>query len=445
MTTAPDTTPATAVAVVPTAPGRLPLLGHMLSLTRDPLGFVRSLAEVGELVRLELGTMPVYFVTTPELAHAVMVTHGSSFEKGRLFDRVRSMVGDGLATATTPVHRRHRRLIQPAFHRTQVAGYCEVIARQAEELAGSLRPGQEYELTRLLGEYSISTLAATMFSGELAAPAVAAVRRDVPVILKYMLVRSVSPKLFDRLPIPANRRFDRAAAGLRAVIDQVVAAARADGTTGTDLLSMLLAAQDADTGETLTDAEVRDELVTVLFAGTETVATTLGWALHEIARHPEVEQKLLAEIDEVLGGGPVTFEDLPRLGYARKVVDEVLRLHAVTMLMRRTVAPVELAGTVIPVGTEVAFSLYAVHQHPVHYPDPRRFDPDRDRPREAFFPFGAGARQCIGDAVARAELTVTLVALLRRWRFHPVAGQEPAEVMAAMPHADRIPMTVTPR
>ncbi|GAA0667174.1 cytochrome P450 [Kitasatospora atroaurantiaca] len=438
---------------IPRAPGGLPFLGHVWPMSRGPLAFVKSLRATGDLVRVDLGTLPVVFVASPELAHAVMVTHGSSFEKGRLFDRVRGFVGDGLATAPSKLHRRHRRLMQPSFHRTRIAGYCDIISDRARDLAASWEPGGTLAMEEEMARFSIGTLAATMFAAEIGTPVVDVVRRDTPTILKYILLRAVSPQFLDRLPLPSNRKFDAAAANLRQVIDDEIAATRRrDHADSPDLLSTLLAARDADTGETLTDVEVRDELVTILFAGTETVGSTMAWAFHEIARHPEVEKQLLAEIDEVVGTRPVGFEDVPRLTYTRRVLDEVLRLHGVTLLMRRTTAPVDLGGVTIPEGTEVAFSPYALLRDPVLYPEPGRFDPDRwlperaaDLPRAGFLPFGAGSRQCIGDAFARAEMTITLATVLARWQLRPVPGHTPREAIAAMPHPDRVPMTVHPR
>ena len=443
----------TGLESVPRARGALPLVGHVWPLWRDTLAFVKSLRQHGELVRVDVGGMPVYFVTSAAYAHAVMVTHGPSFEKGRLFDRMRPLVGAGLATADSRTHRRHRRLMQPSFHRERIADYCTVIGDHARTLADGWQPGRQLAVEEVMGEFAVDTLAATMFSADIGRAAVDAVCRDVPVILKNMLLRAVSPKFLDRLPIPPNRRFDAAAASLREVIDEVIAATRASGRTDAgDLLSTLLAARDADTGEALTDTEVRDELVTILFAGTETVGSTLSWAFHEIARHPEVERRILEEIDSVVGTRQVDFEDVPKLTYTRQVLDETLRLHGVTLLMRRATAPVDLGGVTVPVGTEIAFSLYAVHQDPALYPDPGRFDPDRwlpenreGMPRESFVPFGSGSRQCIGDAFARAEMTITLATVLARWRLRPVPGREPREVVAAMPHADHVTMTVLAR
>ncbi len=441
---------------VPRAPGALPLLGHVWPLWRNPLAFVKNLRAVGELVRIDIGTMPVYFVTSASLAHDLMVRKARSFEKGRLYDRMRPLLGSGLGTAPAETHRKHRRLMQPMFHQSRVAQYGEIITDHALALVGSLEPGETIPVLDVASEYATGTLTATMFSAgtDTGRRAVEVVQRNMPLILKNMLLRAVSPKALDRLPIPAHRAFDAATAEMRGVIDEVISAARVKGESDApDLLSMLLAARDADTGESLTDVEVRDELVTILFAGAETVASVLAWAFYEIARHPEVEERLLAEIDTVVGGpaspSPVTFEDIAKLEYTRQVVDETMRLHAVTMMMRRAVEPVEIGGFDVPAGTEFAFSLYAVHRDPAVFADPGRFDPDRwlpdrrrDLPREAFIPFGAGSRKCIGDGVALTELVITLATVLQSRRLRPVPGKAPREAVAAMPHPVDLSMTV---
>ncbi|AVZ70973.1 cytochrome P450 [Streptomyces lunaelactis] len=440
------------LAAIPRAPGGIPFLGHVLKLKSDPLAFLRSLRESGELVRVDIGSMPIYVATSARLINDVMVTQGRFFEKGRLFDRVRPLVGNGLATAGGEVHRRHRRLMQPMFHKERLAGYAEVMSERARALSDSWKPGQSIDVHQAMSEFAIETLAATLFSADIGRPAVEAVRRDLPIILKNMLVRAASPKILDKLPI--WRSFDNATASMRQVIDEVVATTREAGQSDqADLLSVLLAARDADTGEPLTDEEVRDELVTILFAGTETTASTLAWAIHHLAANPEVEEKLVAEIDEVVGNRPVTFDDVPRLVGIQRVLDEVIRLHGVVLLMRRTIEPVELGGFRIPAGVEVAFSLYAMHRDPTLYPEPDTFVPDRwlpDRrgsiPREAVMPFGAGNRKCIGDAFSWTEATIALATILGRWKLRPEEGAKaPREAAASMAHPDRVPMVVLPR
>ncbi|MEU8139969.1 cytochrome P450 [Streptodolium elevatio] len=438
---------------VPRAPGHIPVLGHALPLLRRPLPFLCSLRDTGDIVRVELGTMPVYFVTTPRLIHELLVTKARHFDKGRLFDRARKIAGEGLVTAGEEVHRRHRRLMQPMFHHAALAAYTDTMAEQARLVADSWQPGRAIPLNEALYDYAINTVTATLFSADLDTKAAEAVRHDVPVLIKGVLVRAVLPEFLDRAPVPFYREFDAATARLRAVISDLVAAARRAGDTGgIDLLSTLLAARDADTGAALTDDEIRDELVTVMFAGTETSASTLAWIFHELAADPEAERRVLTEVDDVLAGGPVGLAEVGKLGYIDRVVDEVSRLHAMPMLMRRATTEVEMGGVRIPPGTEIAFSLYAMHRDRRVYADPERFDPDRwlpanreGRPREEFMPFGAGTRKCIGDAYARMEIAVAVATILSRWRLRPVPGTPVKEVAAAVAHPDRLPMVPEPR
>lgn len=437
---------------VPKAPGHAPLLGHVLPLLRSPLTFMKSLRHAGELVRVDVGMLPVYFVTSAELTHELLVTKARYVDKGRFFVRARVLVGDALPTAPAKIHRPHRRLMQPMFHRERIAGYARTMAERAQAMSDSWHAGQTVQVDQELADFSVATLAETMFSTDISRPAAEAVRRDVPILLRTALLRAITPRLLDKLPIPANRQFDQAAFRLRKVIDEVIAACQESGEETNDLLGLLLAARDADTGQGLTDRELRDELVAIMFAGTETTASTLSWLFHELAQRPDVEEKLLAELDEVLGDRPATFEDVPKLTYADQVLKEISRLHSVPFLMRRTTAPVELGGTELPVGTELAFSLYALHRDPRLYDRPDEFDPDRwDAEtgqavgRDAYIPFGSGNRKCIGDGFAWTEVVITLATVLRKWRFIPVPGHQVREVASSVAHPNALPMTVEPR
>lgn len=435
------------------APKHLPLLGHALPLLRHPLDFLKALRDSGDLVRVDVGTLPVYFVTSAELTHELLVSKARNFDKGRFFIRARTLVGDALPTAPSDIHKRHRRLMQPMFHHARIAGYADVMAKRARAMADAWQPDRTIAVDEELAQFSVATLAETMFSAEITRPAAEAVIRDVPILLKNALVRAVTPRLLDKVPIPANRRFDAAATRLRTVIDDVIALSHQEGDDDNhDLLSLLMAARDADTGDKLSDREIRDELVAIMFAGTETTASTLAWTFHELASHPDVEEKLLEEIKEVVGDRPVTFEDVAKLAYMDRVLREISRMHSVPLLMRQSTAPVELGGQELPVGTEVGFSLYALHRDPRLYTDPDRFDPDRwlpersaNLPREGYVPFGSGNRKCIGDGFAWTEIVITLATVLTRWKVQLQPGHTVREVASAVAHPDSLPMTVVPR
>ncbi len=442
------------LATVPRPPGGVPLLGHAWRLWRDPFGFLLSLRQYGDMVRVDLGTMPMYVVTSAELVHEVTVRQAAGFEKGRLFDRLRPLAGNGLANSDGEIHRKHRRMVAPMFSKERIAGYSATMSSSAQALADSWKAGQVIDLEPAMAQFAVETLAATLFSTDIGRPAVEAVRENLPVLLTNLLIRAASPKFLDRIPIRANRDFDTAAARLREVIDDVVCTARASGHADRgDLLSLLLAAEDSESGAGLSDVEVRDELSTILFAGAETTAATLAWTFHELSARPDIEQDIVEEIQAVVGDGPVTIGHVPRLEGIRRVIDEVIRLHGVTLLMRRTTRPVELGGVVLPTGTEVAYSLYALHRDPGLYANAHRFDPDRWLPerqqagpgRKAYIPFGTGNRKCIGDLFVWTEATIAIATVLNRWRLTPLPGHTPKEVASAVAHADRIPMTVTPR
>ena len=439
------------VKSAPRAPSRLPGLGHLLPLFCDPLRFFKNLRTTGDLVRIDLGTLPVYVPTSADLIHEVMVAQARHFEKGRLFDRVRDIFGDGLATAAGDIHRKHRRLIQPMFHRNNIAAYGEIMSDQTRALVASWKPGDTIAADHEMSELAIAILTHTLFaSSAIGQPAMEEIRRNMPIILSGLLKRAVAPKILDHLPIPANRKFDASSQRLRRLFDDLITQGRQAGPSDQiDLLSLLLAARYED-GQALSNAEIRDELFTINFAGTETVAGTLAWCLHEIATHPDVEQALLDEINAVVGDRAVTVTDVPQLTYTGRVIDEAIRLHSTTLLMRRTTEPIELGGYAIPAGTEVAFSLYALHQDPRYYPNPQRFDPDRwlpynKIPREAYAPFGGGNRKCIGDTFAITEITIALATIYSHCRLRPAPNHTVREIPAGTPLPNRLPLIIHPR
>ena len=414
---------------VPVAHGRWPFVGHTPSMLRQRSGFTSSLRSEGDIVKIYLGPMETYFVTTPELVHEVLVTEGASFRKGAMFDKFRPYLGNGLILSNGPFHRRQRKLILPAFHRERITRYAETMVRAAADLVGSWTPGEVRVVEEDMQGLAVTVVGEALFSTEMGARAIEEVRRSIFVVIKQGMVRALSPGFVEKLPISANRQFDQAIERMRAIVQEVVTSWRDDGVDHGDVLSMLLLAQD-DAGVGMTDQQTYDEVLTLLTAGIETTALALAWIFHEIARNPEVEARLLAEVDEVLDGGPVAVEDVPRLVYTHQVVNEVLRMYPIWFLMRRATAEVEIGGVRIPEGAEVIVSPHALHFDPNSHPDPERFDPDRwsperagDVPKGAFIPFGAGTRQCAGNVFAQTEIVITVATVLSSWRLVPVPGK----------------------
>jgi cytochrome P450 len=442
-------------SIAPVVPGRLPLLGHTMSLLGRPFRFLSLLRSHGEVVRIYLGPLPVHVVTSPELAWQVLATNADRFDKGIIFDKLRPLSGNGLANSNGDFHRRQRRLMQPAFHRKRITGYVHTMASTASDLVASWQPGAVVAVDRRMEDVALTIVGRTLFSAELGRDAIAEVQRSMPILIKYLAIRVFSPKLVERLPIPANRRFDEAATRFRRVVAEVIAAARAEGKDHGDLLSMLLLTRDEDTGEGMSDQQVHDEVVTILTAGTETTAVALAWFFHEIGQHPEVQRRFHAEIDQVLAGrmaSDLTLDDIPKLEYTRRIINEVLRKYPILILMRQAQTDVDLGGVHIQPGTEVALSQYALHHNPHLYPDPERFDPDRwlpDRvarlPKGAFIPFGAGHHRCLGYSFAETEITIVAATVAARWRLLPVAGKPVRPRRAVTMHPNQLPMIAMPR
>jgi cytochrome P450 len=438
---------------IPVAPGRRILLGHTPSMVRRRVGFTSSLRAHGDIVRIFLGPLETYFLTSPELVNHVLVAEGTSFSKGIIFDRFRPFMGNGLVMSEGDFHLRQRRLMQPAFHGARLAAYADTMVRVTTELTGTWRAGEVRRLDADLQRLAITVVGETLFATELGRRAVAEARRSIPVVLKAGMIRALSPKFLEHVPVvPANRRFDRAVERLRRVVQEVITGWRATGEDCGDLLSMLMLARDPGTGEAMTDHQVHDEVITLLTAGSETSAVALTWLFHELARHPDVERRARAEVDRVLGGRAATFADVAKLDYLRRIVSEILRMYPIWILMRRALRDVELGGVLLPAGTEVMFSPYSLHFDPRFHEDPDRFDPDRwlpERaariPKGAYVPFGAGGRQCIGKAFARTEITLVAATVLAGWELLPVPGVPVRVTVTSAAYPARMPMTVTPR
>ncbi|MCH0543090.1 cytochrome P450 [Streptomyces sp. MUM 203J] len=440
-------------AAAPVAPGALPVIGHALQLWRRPMAFLESLRPVGDVVRVRLGNWPLHVLTSPELVHTVLVGEAQQFGRGRIFEKMRPLFGNAIATADGAFHRRQRRIIQPGFHRSQIAGHAQRMGRNAEEMAASWSAGRLVAVDEEMRRFALSSVADMIFSGDVGRRAVEEVHRSCPVIMEGMLVRTLMPKALDRLPIPLNRRFDAAAARLRAIIDEVIEEYGEGDRERQDLLSLLMTGRDPETGEGMSAVQLRDELITILFGGTETAATTLSWVFHELARHPEVEKRLHAEVDAVVGDRCVRVEDLPRLTYTTHVLNETLRLHSALVFTRKVLSPVTLGGVRVAAGSELAYSPYALHRDPGSFRDPGRFDPDRWSHTDAgrlhrlsgFIPFGAGQHKCIGDSFAMVEMLVVVASVAARWRLVPAPGTTVRELPAGIPMPDALPMIPQPR
>jgi len=416
---------------IPMAPRALPVLGN-IGLLRDPGAFLTGLPALGQLVRIRLGPATAIAVCDPEMTRQVMVDDRTFDKGGPFFDRAREIISNGLPTCMHDEHRRQRRLVQPAFHHTRLPGYGRMIAAQIAATTQAWRDGEVVDVLADTQGFAARTLAVTMFSDELSPSEVRQITQDVTNIAKGTFWRMLIPPL-RRLPTPGNVRFYRTLARLRAVTSRLVAERRASGADSGDLLSALLAARDPeDASQGLSDDEIYDQVGTFLLAGIDTTGNLVAWALHLLAAHPDIEDRLHAELDTVLGGGDVaTYDDLPRLELTGRIITETLRLYSPSWLLTRTVTrATRLANHAIPVGTTVVVSPYFLHYRADLFDRPDEFDPDRwlparaaAVPRDAYIPFGAGARQCIGNQFGLVEGVLALATIAARWRLRPLPGQ----------------------
>ncbi|MFE4354758.1 cytochrome P450 [Kitasatospora sp. NPDC056800] len=452
--TAPGPSPLARAAVPPLAPGALPGLGHAGALLRDPLRFLGSLSRHGGVVRIRLGPRTVCVVTDARLVHTLLVALAHDCPRGAVQDTLKTAFGDGLLMSEGQAHRDRRRIIQPAFGPDRMGEYLAVMQQVTEERAGRWRPGQVLDVAKEMNHLALEIVTRTLFDARLSEDATVAFHRALPDLVKGQIVQSLYPSpALARLPLPVNRRFDDAVRVLNRVVDQAVNGRAAGAEEGRRTLPALLrAATDPASGCPLTEADVRSEAIAMFGAGTETVSTTLTWLLDELLRHPEVEARILAELDEHLPAGTVpTLEALARLTYTRSVTQEVVRLHAPNAFLMRTArVPVDLGPYRVPAGTELLYSLTALHRDPLRYPEPLSFRPERWQDaggtgRPSFLPFGAGKHKCIGEAFAWAELTVAAAAILRRWRPVAVPGARAREVVWTTVQAHGLRVRLAPR
>lgn len=433
----------------------MPLLGHTLPWLRDPLRFLASLPARGDLVRIRIGPIRAIVVCAPELVRQVLLNDRVFDKDGPLYDRIREVLGDGLPTCPHSQHRRQRRLVQPAFHPARLPGYARVMTDNIAEVTGSWRDGQVLDVFPEMMTLTARIAVETMFSGELPPAVLGALLDDFDTVLAGIYTRTLTPPSLDKLPFVGSHRYERARLRLQAIIGRVITERRASGADHGDLLSMLLAARDATDGQGLSDTEIMDQAIVFFLAGSETTAITLAWAVHLLARHPEVEHRLHAEVDAVLAGAAASVDDLPKLDLTGRVLTETLRMYPPAwILIRTTTTGTRLGGHRIPAGSIIAYSPYLLHHRPDLYPAPDRFDPDRwidkhtpQPSRETLIPFSGGPRKCIGDTFALTEATLALATLTARWRLRLLSGQHvhPARSTVLRPRGLRMRATARGR
>jgi cytochrome P450 len=395
----------------------------------DPLKYFTGLMrEYGDLVSLRVLNFRILLLNHPDHIEDVLVNHPRKFIKGRVLQANKRVFGRGLLTSEGDFWLRQRRLAQPAFHRARIAGYASTMVEYTERLLHEWQDGEERDIHKEMMRLTLQIVGKTLFDAD--------VERDAQDIGKSLELLLELGANFRRtifipqwLPTPTNLRQERAIRQIEKVLYRIIAEKRASGRDSGDLLFMLLAAQDED-GSRMTDQQLRDEAITLFLAGHETTANTLSWTWWLLAQNPAVEAKLHAELRTVLAGRAPSLDDLPKLVYTNYIITESMRLYPPAWGTARTaIEEHEIAGYAVPKGSGVSFAQWTVHRDARWYDAPEEFRPERWEgdllkriPRFAYFPFGGGPRQCIGNTFALMETALTLATIAQQYRFRLVEG-----------------------
>lgn len=422
--------------VVAPGPRGNPLLGNLLAMQRmDMLQFyTQHWRQYGDVVRFRMGPLVQHLVVQPDHVKHVLATNSDNYTKGIGMAKLKMLLGNGLFTSEGAFWQQQRRIMQPPFTHKGVA-------RLADDMTAITSAMLDHWQTLATYRHTVDVSFEMM---RLALNIIAKTTLDIDAnqmasttyhaftdALEFILARTVTlldVPLF--VPTAQNRRFNAAIATLDRIIYGIIAERRRRQSNKSDMLSMLLQARDEQTGQEMTEGQLRDEVMTIFFAGHETTALTLTWIWYLLAQHPEVETKLYAELDYVLHGRTPTLEDAPKLVYTRMVIEEAMRLYPPAAMFVRDATDADTIGEYeIPKRSMLVFSPYLTHRHPAFWTDPERFDPERFAPEQlkrhpyAYIPFGAGPRKCIGNHFALLENQLVLAMVVQRFRLQLAPNQ----------------------
>jgi cytochrome P450 len=414
----------------------LAIIGQMLPAVFpfDPLAFGLDIArQYGDIAYYKAGPLHVYQLAHPDLARQILVDQPEKFVKARFIKQAfRPFAGVGLLTSDGEFWKQQRRLIQPAFHHGRLAGYAALMVARARQMAGSFDDGRVIEVDVEMAKLTLAIVVKSLFGADFT--------RESEEVggLMVAVLNAANHRLNQILRLPSwvasrrNLRERRALARLDEMLHGVITSRRATGEQMDDLLSVLLAAVDEESGTRMSDRQLRDEMMTLFLAGHETTANAMTWTWYLLSQHPDVEANLLGELAEVLAGRAPTVADLPNLPYTDMLVHEVLRLYPPAPgVAREPIEDVDIGGYVVPKGSLITVNTYALQRDPRFFEDPERFDPQRfargweERiPRYAYLPFGGGPRVCIGNGFAMMEARLIVATIAQRCRLSLEPGQK---------------------
>ncbi|MFN0070188.1 MAG: cytochrome P450 [Chloroflexota bacterium] len=421
----------------PPGPSGVPLIGMMPRFLRNPLRVInQTWREYGDIVRYRyLLEFWGYMIFRPEHVKRVLQDNNHNYPKApRQMTRFSEVMGNGLFTSGGDEWLLQRRTMQPAFHRQGIQGFATIMTSETESLVERWGPlaqsHQPFDIMPETRRLVMKIVARSLFGAELGAE-VDEIGRSMPILLEWTNRRLYYPiDPIGDLPLPPRRAFESHLAIIERHVMHFIADRRASTEHRPDLLTMLLEARDPETGRGLTDTELRDQVMTIFLAGTDTTVNLLGWTWYLLSKHPECARQLQAELATVLAGRRPTADDVPRLRYTSMVLDEVLRLYPPAWATTRmATGDDETGGYRIRAGESILMSQWITHRHPEFWENPEGFDPERfspersaGRPRFAYFPFGGGPRQCIGNTFALMEAQLVVATVLQRFHVDLVPG-----------------------
>jgi cytochrome P450 len=421
---------------------------------RHPLQFLSQSAQrYGDIAFFSIGRhRRFYLLSHPDHIREVLVTHAQHFTKSPVLRAAKITLGEGLLTSEGELHTRQRRIMQPIFHPRFVETYAPEMVRLAERARSRWQPDETLDLAEEMTRLTLEVVAKTLFDADIESEVDEIGRAMAVTVTMFDRARSPFAPILNRLPLPSNFRFKRALQRVKGLVERMIEARKSNPTPRRDLLSVLLAARDPEGDHAgMSDTQLRDEAITLFSAGHETTANALVWTYYLLAHYPDIESRLHAELDTVLGRRLPTADDLPRLVFTRAVLAESMRVFPPAWIISRqcatrcTIGPLEVEP-----GDILLMSQYVVHRDPRWWPDPTRFSPDRfladsasDRPRYAYFPFGGGPRSCIGEAFAWTEATLLLATLSQNWRLRLV-DRHPPLLHATITLRPRHPIRIRP-
>ncbi|MFY9531538.1 MAG: cytochrome P450 [Candidatus Acidiferrales bacterium] len=439
MATASATATKPALGLPPGPKGRF-LVGSMLEMSRDWLRFYsRCAKEYGDVVRFRIAHVPIYLLVNPRDIEYVLVTNAGNFTKSADYRALARILGKGLLTSEGEFCRRQRSLIQPAFRHDSILSYAPVMTHAASRMVDGWRDTEARNLHEDMMRLTLEIVAQCLYGAEVAEVA-ERVAQALDVAAESFLAAASQALIFPfDVPDFFTPRLRRAIRELNNVINSMIRARRVSNEPRGDLLDTLLRARDAE-GKPMSDAQVRDEMMTLFVAGHETTALALSWTCYLLAQNPEIEAKLVEELRTDLGDRAPAPEDLQRLRYTEMVLKEAMRLYPPAWgIGRKAIAECEIGGYRVPAGTNIFILQWLTQRDPRFFPDPERFDPERWRddpvragkiPRFAYFPFGGGPRVCVGASFAMMEASLLLAMIQQKYHFDLAPGH-PVEVFAS--------------